>query len=69
MHNNSEKVSVLINMHKDLKKDLMLLAREDGRSMTSYVVRALEGHVKRVMAEKETENITERREMPDGKQG
>jgi hypothetical protein len=39
------KTSVLINMDKELKKKLELLAKEDRRSLTSYINLILENHV------------------------
>lgn len=40
-----DKTGVLINMNKDLKKQLELLAKEDNRSLTSYINIILQKHV------------------------
>lgn len=41
-----DKTGVLINMKKELKSKLELLAKEDKRSLTAYINIILEEHVK-----------------------
>lgn len=45
-----DKTGVLVNMDKSLKADLEQLAKEDNRSLTSYIVNVLKKHVEEVKA-------------------
>ena len=40
-----DKTGVLVNMDKTLKAELEQLAKEDNRSLTSYIVNILKKHV------------------------
>lgn len=40
-----DKTGVLVNMDKTLKTELEQLAKEDNRSLTSYIVNVLKKHV------------------------
>ena len=40
-----DKTGVLVNMDKSLKADLEQLAKEDNRSLTSYIVNVLKKHI------------------------
>ena len=40
-----DKTGVLVNMDKTLKSELEQLAKEDNRSLTSYIVNVLKKHV------------------------
>lgn len=40
-----DKTGVLINMDKTLKTELEQLAKQDNRSLTSYIVNVLKKHV------------------------
>lgn len=40
-----DKTGILVNMDKTLKSELEQLAKEDNRSLTSYIVNVLKKHV------------------------
>ena len=45
-----DKTGVLVNMDKTLKSELEQLAKEDNRSLTSYIVYVLKKHVDQIKA-------------------
>ena len=45
-----DKTGVLVNMDKTLKSELEQLAKEDNRSLTSYIVNVLKKHVDQIKA-------------------
>ena len=44
-----DKTGVLVNMDKSLKANLEQLAKEDNRSLTSYIVNVLKKHIEEVL--------------------
>ena len=45
-----DKTGVLVNMDKTLKSELEQLAKEDNRSLTSYIVNVLKKHIDQIKA-------------------
>lgn len=48
-----DKTGVLINMDKQLKEEITLLAKQDNRSFTNYVVKVLEEHISNLHKDKQ----------------